>query len=107
MPGFRRVCKNTTSLENIECINQIKVKAKVMETQTLPLKPIGGYIELQLNPGRIFHSELLPLNTGRNALEYILRVRKYNLIYLPYYTCDVLLEPLHKLNVACKFYKID
>lgn len=78
-----------------------------METQTLPLKPIGGYIELQLNPGRIFHSELLALNTGRNALEYILRVRKYNLIYLPYYTCDVLLEPLHKLNVACKFYKID
>ncbi|SER18693.1 hypothetical protein [Pedobacter rhizosphaerae] len=78
-----------------------------METQTLPAKTIGGYIELQLNPGRIFHPELLPLNTGRNALEYILRVRQYNTIYLPYYTCDVLLEPLHKLNITYHFYKVD
>ncbi len=78
-----------------------------MEIQTHSAKTIGGYIELQLPNGTVFHPGLVALNTGRNAFEYILRVRKYNLVYLPYYTCEVLLEPLHKLNIAYKFYDID
>ncbi|MGM9475683.1 hypothetical protein ACS5PU_04595 [Pedobacter sp. GSP4] len=78
-----------------------------METQTYPAKTIGGYIELQLPKGTAYHPDLISLNTGRNALEYILRVRKYTSIYLPYFTCEVLLEPLKKLNVAYHFYRID
>ena len=70
------------------------------------MKAIGGYFGLELNNGDEYHSSAIRLNTGRNALEYILRVRKYEKIYLPYYTCKVVLEPMKKLNVDYDFYSL-
>lgn len=70
-------------------------------------KTIGGYLELQIPKGAVHYPDLIALNTGRNALEYILRIRGYNLVYLPYFTCEVLLEPLRRLNIAYRFYHID
>jgi len=78
-----------------------------METITHAAKTIGGYIPLELSKGAVYYPNLIALNTGRNALEYILRIRKYTSIYLPYFTCEVLLEPLKKLNVKYHFYHID
>ncbi|WP_207425890.1 hypothetical protein [Pedobacter sp. SYSU D00535] len=78
-----------------------------MRNIELKEKPIGGYIELQLPPGEEYYPSLLGVNTGRNCLEYILRVKGYETIYLPYFTCDVLLEPIKKLNVELKYYHID
>jgi len=78
-----------------------------MKTKANPIEPIGGYLGLELNKDEVFYPELIALNTGRNALEYILRIRKYTTIYLPYLSCEVLLEPINKLNVQYKFYKID
>ena len=71
------------------------------------MKPIGGYFELELPQGSEYHSSAIALNTGRNCLEYILRVRGYKNVYLPYYSCDVLLEPFKKLNVKYSFYHIN
>ena len=71
------------------------------------MKPIGGYFSLELSMGESFHPDALALNTGRNCLEYVLRVRGYEKVYIPYYTCDVVLEPFHKLNVAYEYYHID
>ena len=71
------------------------------------LTPIGGYFELELPCGNEFHSSVIALNTGRNCLEYILRVRGYQCVYLPYYSCEVILEPFKKLNVDYKFYHIN
>ncbi len=68
---------------------------------------IGGYFELELPQGSEYHSAAIALNTGRNCLEYILRVRGYKRVYLPYYSCDVLLEPFRKLNVKYSFYHIN
>ena len=68
---------------------------------------IGGYFELELNSGLEFHNDAIRLNTGRNALEYLLRVNNYKKIYIPFYTCDVVLEPIVKLNVEYEFYNID
>ena len=59
---------------------------------------IGGYFQLELNKDREYHDKAIALNTGRNALEYILRAKIFKKIYLPFYTCDVLLEPLKKLK---------
>lgn len=70
-------------------------------------KSIGGYFELELPQGTEFHSQAIALNTGRNALEYILRVRGYKRVYLPYYSCEVLLEPFKKLGVEYTFYHIN
>lgn len=68
---------------------------------------IGGYFELELSQGEEYHKNAIRLNTGRNAFEYILRAKKYKKVFLPYYTCDVMLEPIHKLNLCYEFYHID
>ncbi|NQX43090.1 hypothetical protein SAMN05421820_114141 [Pedobacter steynii] len=70
-------------------------------------KTIGGYIELQLPEGQEHYPSFIKLNTGRNALEYLLRIKKYTLVYLPYFTCEVLLEPLRRLSIPYRFYRID
>jgi len=71
------------------------------------MKELGGYLELELNRNEEHHKTALSLNTGRNALELILRVRKYTKVYIPYYTCDVILEPFRKLNINYEFYSIN
>jgi hypothetical protein len=76
--------------------------------ESIPLpNPIGGYFELELNQGTEYHTHAIRLNTGRNAFEYILRARHYRKVYLPYYTCDAMLEPVQKLGLECQFYHID
>ena len=68
---------------------------------------IGGYFSLELNNREEYHSYAINLNTGRNALEYILRVRNYSKVYIPYFTCEVLLEPFRKLNIEYEFYNVN
>jgi hypothetical protein len=67
----------------------------------------GGYFELELRKGKEFHPKAIALNTGRNALELILKVKKYKKVYIPYYTCDVILEPFKKTKTPYEFYSID
>lgn len=71
------------------------------------MKSIGGYFELEFRDGEHFHKNAIKLSTARQCFEYILRVRKYKKIYIPYYTCDVLLEPIKKLKISYEFYHID
>jgi hypothetical protein len=71
------------------------------------MKEIGGYFELELNKKEEYHKEAIRLNTGRNALEYILLVNSYSKVYLPFFTCEVLLEPLNKHKISYEFYNID
>jgi hypothetical protein len=70
-------------------------------------KAIGGYFELELNKGAEYHTGAIRLNTGRNAFEYVLRARKYRKVYLRYYTCDVMLQPILKLGLEHEFYHIN
>lgn len=70
-------------------------------------RSIGGYLGLELSSFREFHKKAVKLNTGRSALAYILRTKKYNKVYVPYFTCDVVLQPINKLNITYEFYKID
>ena len=71
------------------------------------MKSIGGYFEIELDEREEFHKNAIGLNTGRNALEYILCAKKYKKIFIPFYTCDVLLEPIKKLNLPYEFYSIN
>jgi len=71
------------------------------------MNPIGGYFSLELSRHEEYHKNSIRLNTGRNCLEYILRARRYKKVYLPYYTCEVVLEPFKKLGVDYEFYHID
>lgn len=74
------------------------------------MQAIGGYFELaDYEKGKDFpHQNGILLNTGRNALEYILRcIGELKGVYLPYYTCEVVLEPLKKLRIPYSFYHIN
>ncbi|HOE38868.1 MAG TPA: hypothetical protein PLY69_04755 [Bacteroidales bacterium] len=71
------------------------------------MNTIGGYFELELPLTEEYHKSAIRLNTGRNAFEYILRAKQYEKVYLPYYTCDVMLEPVKKLDLDFEFYNID
>lgn len=62
---------------------------------------------MQLPVGDEFYPTLIKLNTARNALEYILKVNNYSCIYIPYFTCEVMLEPIKRLGVSYYFYTID
>ncbi len=71
-------------------------------------KPIGGYLELELNDfGSVYHDNAVAVNSGRNALEYILLANNYQKIYIPYYTCDVMLQPLKRQNISFEFYYLN
>jgi hypothetical protein len=78
-----------------------------MKDQKELQKTIGGFFQLQLSNGEEYYPSLIKLNTTRNALEYILKVKEYTKIYIPYFTCDTILEPMLKLAVPYEFYKLD
>lgn len=70
------------------------------------MEEIGGYFSLELLLHEEYHKDAIRLNTGRNCLEYILRARNYNKVYIPYYTCEVILEPFKKLGIPYEFYHV-
>lgn len=71
------------------------------------MKEIGGYFGLELSVNAEYHNAPLRLSTGRNCLEYILNSKSYRKVYLPYYICDLILEPLFKLGIDYEFYHVD
>lgn len=71
------------------------------------VNPIGGYFELEVRNGEHYHQKAIRLNTACNSFEYVLRVRQYRKVYIPYYTCEVMLKPLEKLGVDYEFYHIN
>lgn len=74
------------------------------------MREIGGYFSLELNKdiALSFHKEGLFLNTGRNALEYVLSsIPEIKKLWIPYFTCDVVLEPLAKLKIPYEYYSIN
>lgn len=71
---------------------------------------IGGYFGLadrDLENGH-YPVDGVRVNTARNALEYILRqLPDVKTIYLPFYTCEAVIEPLQKLALSYHFYHIN
>ena len=74
------------------------------------VKAIGGYFELADKDCEWGHMpvEGVALNTCRNALEYIiLQLADVKRIYVPYYTCEAVIESLKRLPVEYEFYRIN
>lgn len=74
------------------------------------IKAIGGYFELA-NRDREYGRlpvDGIALNTCRNALEYIiLQLPDARRIFVPYYTCEAVIEPLKRLPIEYQFYHIN
>ena len=71
------------------------------------MEAIGGYFEVELHKGEEYHKDAISLNTARNCFEYILLARNYKKVYIPYYTCEVMLQPLEKHHISYEFYSIN
>lgn len=71
------------------------------------IDPIGGYFELDLPQHDFPHADAILLNSGRACIEHILRANDVRHVYVPKYTCDVVLEPLVALAISWSFYSID
>jgi hypothetical protein len=67
---------------------------------------IGGYFELELASGNHYHHSAFRLNSGRHAFEFLLVQGKISRVYVPYYTCNSLTEPMRRNNIAVEFYHI-
>lgn len=71
------------------------------------MQAIGGYFELELRRGHHYHSNAIKLNSARSCFEYVLIARKYKKVYIPYYTCGVMFQPLQRQHVEYEFYHIN
>ena len=71
------------------------------------MKPVGGFFELELSRGdSLYHDSAVQLTTGRACLSYILQVLKPSKVYVPYYCCDALYEPMELQGIDFEFYSI-
>lgn len=74
------------------------------------MKEIGGYFELELPQDKDFpHCDNKLLNSGRHAFEFILRSMQVKpaVVWLPRFTCEVMMQPLERLGINAKFYEIN
>ncbi|NNK80791.1 MAG: hypothetical protein HKO93_04770 [Flavobacteriales bacterium] len=69
-------------------------------------KAIGGFFEYELISHISRGQDALLFNSGRSALAYLLRSYEIDFIQIPYYTCDVVLEPLRSLGIEYDFYSL-
>jgi hypothetical protein len=71
-------------------------------------EPIGGYFGLELQQGvTCFHDTPHALKSGRSSLQYILQWLKPSNVYIPYYTCDGLIESFEAAGCNYTFYEIN
>lgn len=73
----------------------------------MKISPLGGYFELELREGESFHPSAIALNSARHCYEYIMQSRQYQRVYVPYYTCEVVLHSMQKLGVTPIFYAVN
>jgi len=73
------------------------------------MKLIGGFFELALSGKNkvIYHDNTVALSSGRACFNFILQQTNPAKVYLPFFTCDALLEPLSENKISFEFYSID
>ena len=71
------------------------------------MKEIGGYFGLELSDKGEYHQNGLGLNSGRSCFLYILKAQKPAKVYIPYYICDSILEPLISEQIPFEFYNVN
>ncbi len=71
------------------------------------MKAIGGYFELDQFVDNSYHKDMIKLNTGRNALMYLIKARKIKKLYIPSFLCDSIENILIKNNILYDHYQID
>lgn len=63
------------------------------------MKEIGGYIQLEESSGKMLYEDGVKLNSGRNALAYLLEARNIKKIMMPKFMCDSCDNVIKNYNV--------
>lgn len=71
------------------------------------MKEIGGYLELDQLLNKPYHMNMIELNTGRNALVYLIKAKRIKKLYIPYFLCDTVSNMLDKHSVEYEYYNIN
>ena len=67
---------------------------------------IGGYFELECGHNPLYHKGIY-LNSGRNALRYIIRKLGIRKLHIPYYTCPVVNQAIEAEGCQIEQYELD
>lgn len=70
------------------------------------MREIGGYFELDQFINKPYYENLVELNTGRNALLYLVKAKKISKIYLPYFLCNSVSDVLSKYKIDYEYYNV-
>ena len=71
-------------------------------------RAIGGYLELELPPARgEYYRGALGFQSARAAFLALLTAGKPNAVWMPWYICDSMIEPLRMTGVPIKRYSIN
>ena len=70
-------------------------------------KEIGGYFGLEQFCGKELYPNAIAVNSGRNALVYLLKARKIRKLYIPYYLCDSVYGVCEREGCPYEYYHID
>ncbi|MBR3921515.1 MAG: hypothetical protein IKJ45_00235 [Kiritimatiellae bacterium] len=71
------------------------------------MKEIGGYLELECGRAEPYHKDGVYLNSGRNALKYIIRCLGIKRIHVPHYTCPVVQQSISMEGCEVEMYELD
>ena len=71
------------------------------------MKEIGGYFGLEQLPECSYYPDLIPVNSARNGLVYILKARSIRKIHIPYYLCDTVARVCDREGIAYARYHTD
>ena len=70
------------------------------------MKEIGGYIELDTYHLPMLHDGAIGLNCGRNALAYLLKVRKIKKLWIPRFICDSVTGVCQREGIPYDLYSV-
>lgn len=71
------------------------------------MKEIGGYFGLEQLIKKEYYPNLIALNNARNSLLYIVKAKKINKIYIPYFLCDSISKLCNREGIPYEYYSID
>lgn len=71
------------------------------------MKEIGGYIELDRANGEEYHKNAVAVNSGRHAVEYIIKAKNIQKMYIPYFLCASIRNLCEKCGCEYEFYNIN
>ena len=71
------------------------------------MKEIGGYFGLEKLISNEYYRDLIPLNTGRNALLYLLKARQIKKLYIPYYLCNSVSDMCSRNGYELGYYNVN